>query len=229
MNAYLEFLFYFVLLYVLIRFIQTYLFRALYRITKSEKLSFAGFALFYLPGTVVHELAHYVTALILLVDAKKFNLMPDVTDHKNGGKSVRLGSVHVAQSDPIRATLIGVAPLFVGLGLLAWLSTAIAFPHDIWWMNVFFVYAVLTLSSGMYLSHSDIKAGLFLSIALIAILGISSIFVGFDSLANWGKILLSQEWLLLVVNRLNPALQLSIIIDGILAILLILARVTLKK
>ena len=63
-----------------------------------------------LPGVALHELSHWLAAILLRVPVGKLSLWPK----KKRGGQVRLGSVSVGASDPLRASLIGVAPLVVG-------------------------------------------------------------------------------------------------------------------
>ena len=63
-----------------------------------------------LPGIVLHELSHWVVAILLRVPVGKLSLWPK----KKRRGQVRLGSVSVGVSDPLRASLIGVAPLVMG-------------------------------------------------------------------------------------------------------------------
>ncbi len=63
-----------------------------------------------LPGILVHELSHWLAAILLRVPVGKLSLWPK----KKQGGQVRLGAVSVGAADPLRASLIGVAPLVVG-------------------------------------------------------------------------------------------------------------------
>jgi hypothetical protein len=74
-----------------------------------------------LPGVALHELSHAVMARLLRVPVRSFTLIPQ----RQKGGTVRLGAVEVLKSDNIRASLIGGAPLLVGLmvlGLIGWLA-----------------------------------------------------------------------------------------------------------
>ena len=64
-----------------------------------------------LPGVVIHELSHWLMAKLLRVRATLPALGPV---RKGRSNRVSLGSVRVGKVDPIRASLIGVAPLLVG-------------------------------------------------------------------------------------------------------------------
>jgi MFS family permease len=63
-----------------------------------------------LPGIALHELSHWLVAVLLRVPVGKLSLWPK----KKRRGQVRLGSVSVGAADPARASLIGVAPLAVG-------------------------------------------------------------------------------------------------------------------
>jgi hypothetical protein len=67
----------------------------------------------FLPGVVVHELSHWLMALILGVPRGKVRLWPE---RKSGG--VRLGSVMVKPVDPLRNSLVGLAPLLGGTAVV---------------------------------------------------------------------------------------------------------------
>lgn len=63
-----------------------------------------------LPGIALHELSHWLAAILTRVPVGKLSLWPK----KKRGGQIRLGAVSVGASDPLRASLIGVAPLVVG-------------------------------------------------------------------------------------------------------------------
>jgi len=63
----------------------------------------------------LHEGSHLIAAVILRVKARHFSIIPRVLP---GGK-IRMGYVETESTDPIRDTLIGVAPLFSGLVVMA--------------------------------------------------------------------------------------------------------------
>lgn len=61
-----------------------------------------------LPGVVLHEVSHWLVATLLGVRVSKFRLGPVRQGRSN---RVSLGSVRVGKVDPLRASLIGLAPL----------------------------------------------------------------------------------------------------------------------
>jgi hypothetical protein len=64
-----------------------------------------------LPGVVIHELSHWLVATLLGVRVRGFSLGPV---RKGRSSRVSLGSVRVTNVDPVRASFIGLAPLFFG-------------------------------------------------------------------------------------------------------------------
>ena len=78
----------------------------------------AGMALLWfvlLPGVLLHEGSHWLMAKLLGVPTGRLRLSPSVQ-----GKQVVLGSVEVKRTDPVRDSLVGLAPFLAGtLALLA--------------------------------------------------------------------------------------------------------------
>jgi hypothetical protein len=64
-----------------------------------------------LPGVAIHEISHWLMALVLGIRVRKFSIGPV---RKGRSRRVSLGSIQVAAVDPVRASLIGVAPLLGG-------------------------------------------------------------------------------------------------------------------
>ena len=108
-------------------------------------------ALTFFPGTVLHEMAHFFMATILFLKVAKVNLLP--TWEKN---SIKLGSVTYYKRDVFRSILVGIAPIFVGTGILWWLSLTGFFPAHTWWMNIILGYIIWVISSTMFSSRQDL-------------------------------------------------------------------------
>lgn len=84
-------------------------------LTGNTNLSIGIFSILVFPGVFIHELSHFLLAILLKVPVLKISLIPEVS--KKG--KIRLGFVQTAKSDVIRDSLIGLAPFIVGLLLLA--------------------------------------------------------------------------------------------------------------
>jgi len=136
------------------------------------------------PGVILHELSHWFFAKILLVRTGDMALFRP-TDSGNG--KVTLGYVEVYRSDPIRQSLIGLAPLPIGIIALLILSALLGFNHEVtaqvaagsnqWQtlsalpgqlitsfaqpLNFLWFYLVFTISNGMLPSSADRRPWLF--------------------------------------------------------------------
>jgi hypothetical protein len=70
-----------------------------------------------LPGVVIHEMSHWLAALLLGVPASLPSIGPKRHKGQRRGRIV-LGSVQTAKVDPLRSSLIGLAPLLGGSALV---------------------------------------------------------------------------------------------------------------
>ncbi len=87
-----------------------YFLSAFFHLTRSQQVAVVLYALFFLPGTVVHEFAHWGMAKALGVKTAGFHVLPSL-----GGKGeIRLGSVDVRGGGLLEHTLIGMAPMLLG-------------------------------------------------------------------------------------------------------------------
>lgn len=114
-------------LYLLSRKLTQNLYTAVFLLTKSRPIAISFLSILFFPGTVIHELAHLFTAEILGVRTSGLTLVPEGIEQKE----VRTGSVSIAQSDPIRRAIIGIAPVIwglIGLGTLSYFLSQILFP-----------------------------------------------------------------------------------------------------
>jgi hypothetical protein len=163
----------------------------LYRLTHNLPLAMTLYALLVWPGTVLHEVSHWLVAWLLGVRAELPHLLPSGFDEE--GRMV-LGHVVVERADLLRRSLIGVAPLAAGSGAVALLARfafelpipAIemeglrsllplfeAMPDIMQAPNVWvYLYFLFAIASGMMPSPSDREAwpGLLLFIAIISAL-----------------------------------------------------------
>ncbi|GAB4492975.1 MAG: hypothetical protein OHK0031_16000 [Anaerolineales bacterium] len=89
-------------------------------LTRDTNITIILFALIFIPGVFLHELSHFLMAKILRVATGGFSLIPEPLD---GGR-LRMGYVETAESDPLRDSLIGAAPILFGTLFLAWVAVA---------------------------------------------------------------------------------------------------------
>jgi hypothetical protein len=126
------------------RLLAQRLFEAVYILTKARSVGISFVTILLFPGTVVHELSHLFTAGVLGVRTGKVELTP--TSLK--GDHIHAGSVMVERTDPIRQSLIGLAPLFVGLTILS----VISYYLTPWWQEAF-----LSIQNGQFVAIPVIR------------------------------------------------------------------------
>lgn len=100
----------FLLMYPLNRWITTHVQGVAFLLTGNSQVAMWFFWVLFLPGTLLHEFSHWLTAFLLRVKTSRFSLWPTV---KKRGQ-LQMGSVQVEVVDPFRHSLIGLAPLIFG-------------------------------------------------------------------------------------------------------------------
>ena len=146
------------------------------RWTGDPQVALVVYFVLVLPGVVLHEVGHWLIATLLGVRVSKFSLGPVRQGRSN---RVSLGSVRVAKVDPLRASLIGLAPLVVGSAAILLIGNQIlgvgevagriaaGGPEAVWaalqeamqvrdfWLWLYLIFAI---SSAMLPSESDMSA-----------------------------------------------------------------------
>ena len=164
-----------------------YFMSAPYHLTRSQQVAVFAYAIFFLPGTVVHEFAHWIMAKMLGVKTAGLHVLPRL--EKKG--EIRLGSVNVRGGGLAAHTLIGLAPMLLGgmvtLGLSYYLVDVPALTEAIRSEQVgrvldvalqtfsrpdalIWLYLLFTISGSMFLSASDRAPVQQMALYLIAIL-----------------------------------------------------------
>ena len=111
------------LLLVLVqKWVHQHLHGVAFLITGHADMALTLYALVLLPGVALHELSHAVMATLLGVKVGNFTIVP----RRQPDGHVRLGAVQIELVDPVRSSLIGLAPLLVG-GLAILLIIRFAF------------------------------------------------------------------------------------------------------
>ncbi|MEA3375072.1 MAG: hypothetical protein U9R72_02575 [Chloroflexota bacterium] len=177
-----------VLLLVIERWIHRHLQGTMLLLSGDREIAVVLYALPLMPGIVLHEVSHALTAKLLGVRAGHVSVRPKLADER-----VQLGFVPVEETDFVRASLIGLAPLLTGsavilsIGYLVfgiggmqqafvesdWATIARDFglmlkAPDLW----LWIYLVFTVSNTMLPSRSDRQSWMpiLLFIALVAAL-----------------------------------------------------------
>lgn len=175
-------------LWLLSRRLSQNLYIAAFLLTKSRPIAIGFLSLLFFPGTVIHELAHLFTAEILGVRTSGLTLVPEGLEEKN----VKTGSVAIAQSDPIRRAIIGIAPVFVGLGTLGLLSyflpsiwtqtqidatQGVLFSSPSLYYMLLTIYSLFAVSNTMFSSPEDME-GFWPVVVVIALVMSAAYIVG---------------------------------------------------
>ena len=153
------------ILYLLSHNLYVLIFQLLYRVTKNKKATIHLLAILFLPGTLLHEVSHWIMANLLFVQTGAMSLIPKMDEKGN----LRLGSVMVAQSDIIRRLIIGAAPVILGVSIML---TALYFAFK---QNIFDNYLIIFLlgclvfqiGNTMFSSKKDMEGALGLILTLI--------------------------------------------------------------
>jgi len=175
-----------------------YLQRALHRefqavfilITHKPGVAITLFALVFFPGVFLHELSHLVVASLVGVRTGRFSLFP----RPMADGHLQLGFVETSQTDWIRASLIGAAPLIAGGLFVAYAANyRMDLPilwdvlrrgqFDLFWMGVaalpklndfwLWFYLTFVVSSTMLPSSSDRHAWMPLMFVIFLLFGLA--------------------------------------------------------
>ena len=169
--------------------LQQHIQGATFAVTGNPGCAVRALFLLLLPGVLLHEFSHWLVANVLQVRTGKISIG---LGKLRGNKHFSLGSVSVERTDPLRESLIGVAPFVFGL-LAIWLLMGIGFglwmPNDvmqvvqtIWssigdpltWLALYLVFAV---STSMIPSESDREPwGIIIGIAVVV--GVLALLLG---------------------------------------------------
>jgi hypothetical protein len=143
----------FVSLFLLSKFLTKSLLRLFFKFTKSKKITVVFLFCLFFPGTVIHELAHLLAAGLLFVKTGSMEIMPKIMDDE-----IRLGSVQVAKTDPFRRTIIGVAPVLLGMaiifGTLFYLQPLAEKNSGIY---IFLFYVIFSIGNTLFSSKKDLE------------------------------------------------------------------------
>ncbi len=167
--------------------LQQHIQGATFAVTGNPGCAVRALFLLLLPGVLLHEFSHWLVANLLGVRTGKVSIG---LGKMRGSKHFSLGSVTVERTDPLRESLIGVAPFIFGL-LAIWLLMGFGFglwaPNDpllvvetVWasigdpltWLALYLVFAV---STSMIPSASDrepwgIIIGIFVGVGALALI-----------------------------------------------------------
>lgn len=198
------------ILYFLSRKVIKIVFLVIHKLTRKQKPTIYIFWFLFLPGTILHELSHLVMATVLFVPAGKLSLFPEQTEEGR----VKLGSVGIAKTDPIRKTLIAIAPIIFGLTLLFLLlySTSHNYLINDWRGALFIGYVVFEIGNTMFSSREDLRGLWQFFVIFLGLLAIGY-FTGIRVSVNENREIAEQFFELL--RNLNIFLLVPLALDAV--------------
>lgn len=181
----------------------------------SSFLSISWLSIIFLPGIIIHELSHLFLAMILFVPVGEMEFVP-----RKNGDSVKLGSVEIAKTDPLRRCLIGSAPFFTGLmllvGIVYFFSANLSFfqsqnPYLFLVEVLVLIYILFAVSNTMFSSPRDMEGTVEILVALL-VLFLGAYLLGFrPDLSVLGKIF--TKGILEMIQKSAVFLSAPIVID----------------
>ncbi len=160
----------FLILLFLSRILSRSISAAIYKITNNAYGSLRIFHFIFLPGVIVHELAHLISAEVMFVKTHGLSLTP-----VRNGDQLTMGSVQIEKTDPIRRAIIGFAPVLVGIVLIGaatfyLLSDKSPFGDIINYFLIFII--VFEIGNTMFSSRRDIEGTVELLIVSVLVIGL---------------------------------------------------------
>ena len=213
-----------------------------FRLTKEKQPAISILAWFFLPGTIIHELSHLLIAELLRVRTGELGFIPKIKGDSALQNEVKLGSLKMAKTDPLRHSLIGLAPIIVGITIISFISHFYLFPlvqktlslplRPFNYQSLITNYCLLftlcyllfIISNTMFSSKKDLETILF-PIIIIAVLG-GTFWLGDFQISLSEKII---SFIANLLKTLDLALLGTIVIDlGFLGIIKLLLKTQIR-
>lgn len=147
------------------------------------------YALIVLPGTIIHELSHWIFAELLQVPTGEISILPS----KGDNNETNFGYVMTAKADPFRGFIIGISPVIISIAALSLLTY---YTLEVG-LSALTIYLYIILGNTIATSKSDRR---YLPFILVLFLITYSIFVKAD-------LSLSPRFINHVQAGLNAAFQ----------------------
>ena len=180
----------------------------------------------FLPGTLIHEISHFLVAALTGARTGKIEIFPEYLEDKLDEKSthVALGSVQTQKLNPIQGFLVGIAPFISGMALLIWLASLLqtSFAARDVWLLLLEGYLFFTIANSFFPSWPDIKQALpFVIISLVVAL--LAWYFGFQIFLN------SNSYIWTILNSLWQAIGISVLINLSLIGVLFILNLNIKR
>lgn len=191
------------------------------RLGGGQKAIIVFWSLIFLPGTILHEISHFLVAASLGARTGKIEIFPESLDLDSSGhqRSVRLGSVQTSRLNPIQGFFVGLAPLLIGLIVIVFLSSQLQVSFKADDVNRFAIegYLFFVIANSMFPSLTDIKQTLPFVVISLVLFGLAWL-LGFQLLINPA----SNFWA--IITTLRNTLLISIFFNFVIIALLLLSN-----
>lgn len=137
-------------LFFLSRNLTTHLFHFFRLFTKNNHVIFFIISLLYFPGTLLHEMSHYLVAVSCMLKVTDIRIFPVIQSGM-----VRLGSVSFERKDSVRSIIVGIAPIAGGMLFFYVISVFSLFPSHSFPLMILIIYLIFSVSSTMFSSKKD--------------------------------------------------------------------------
>lgn len=163
--------------------------------TKNRKIVFSLTALIFFPGTVLHEMSHFIAAMMMMLKVRDVKIIPEIE-----GDKIKLGRVLYEKKDVLRGVIVGVAPIFAGIFFFLFISYINMSFRDNLILTGLLIYAIFAVSTTMFSSKQDLIDIVFLIPFVMIIAFILYVFKVpvVDVLQNF---LLKLDSSLVIINR----------------------------
>ncbi len=228
----------FIIVFALTLFLQRWLHKHIqgftYLLTEDPGCALRALFVLLLPGVLLHEASHWMVANLLGVKTGKVS----IGLARARGKQMSLGSVNVERTDLLRESLIGTAPfafglaaiiLIAGFGFGLWANGTLA-PRQILdrvlstlndWPAWVYLYLIFAVSTCMIPSESD-REPWGLLILFFGGIAVGALLLGWIPRVTPEMVKFGDR----VLDTLNLAFGVSVIVNGTVAFILWLAEVT---
>jgi hypothetical protein len=158
--------------------------RLVHHLGGSQHTAIIVWSIIFLPGTIIHEISHFLVAALTGARTGKIEIFPEYLASEADGNSythVALGSVQTQKLNPIRGFLVGFAPFISGMALLIWLASLLqtSFISRNIWLLLFEGYLFFTIANSFFPSWQDVRQTLpFIIISLVV--GLLAWYFGFQ-------------------------------------------------
>ncbi len=211
------------LLFFLTRKISSTIYNCIYLITLNQTFAIGVLTFILLPGTIIHELSHFIVATLIRVPTGELTILPEI--EKNG--EVKAGKLMLGSTDPFRLSIIGLAPVFTGITLIYVTGRLFFANFQLSNYNVqmiFGFYLLFIVSITMFSSRKDIES-LIYSVPIMMLVFISLYAVGVRIFLD--ESLIRKMGLLL--SDINRFLFIAALFDYIIFVLLTCNNTLIEK